>query len=65
MIREVCSRKKTIDLNANSLSPDRMKRLFFRGKHAAVAVPVASLGQKRKTGKQELNDAKCAPRLPA
>lgn len=37
MIRGACGREKTIDLNANSLSPDRMKGLFFRGKRAAVA----------------------------
>lgn len=38
MIREACGREKTIDFNANSLSPNRMKGVFFRGKHAAVAV---------------------------
>lgn len=46
MIRGACGREKTIDLNANSPSPDRMKRLFFRGKHAAEAVAGGFTGAK-------------------
>ena len=46
MIRGACGREKTIDLNANSVSPDRMKRLFFRGTHAAVAVAGGFTGAK-------------------
>lgn len=49
MTRGVCGREKTIDLNANSLSPDRMKRIFFRGKHAAVAVAGGFTGAKEES----------------
>lgn len=38
MIKGACGRETAIDLNANSLSPDRMKRRLFGGKHAAPAV---------------------------
>lgn len=46
MIRGACGRRKTIDLNANSVSTDRMKSLFFRGTHAAVAVAGSFTGAK-------------------
>lgn len=64
MIRRPSGRKKTVGPYANSLSPDRVKQLFFGGKHTRQE-QASLLGKKRKAGKQELNDAECAARLAA
>lgn len=64
MIRSVRGREKTIDLDANPPSPDRMKGPFFKEKTRCCGNGgLLSLRQKSTAGKQELNDIECARRL--
>lgn len=56
--------EKTIDLDVNPVSPERMKGPFFKGKTCRCGNGGRlSLRQKSTTGKQELNDVECAQRL--
>lgn len=64
MIRGLRGGEKTIDLDVNPPSPDRMKGPFFKGKTRRCGNGgLLSPRQKSTVGKQELNDVKCARRL--